>query len=481
MIRKVFIIAALVLLSWGAPQASAQYYEEDEAFVDAFAPADVDNYGGPAPANQGYFATIQGVAYQINAPALAVIGYPELTAIVADADGFRPQTSTQDTSPYKADYLLGGNLIDFGRVQDQWGWLCSITIAKPNTQVIDSRSVDVAFLDPGFNFVREIIQVNPFAPNPGGGGFGFFYQPYNENVGYLDGFVNRSRLDTVDDDLGDDFKASIFVADNPNAPPDQIFVVLPRLGRFYDGNLDGVVNPDDIADNLDPSQYDLADLARIPVTFDRLIAKNETAFRSIEFMPFFRFRPTRRNGNFELAVGARYSQFNEYFSVLGRGGVLDESFWDTRAYNHMVGPQIGMRYAQRTNRWTLSAEGRFFSAFNFQNIRQTGTIGSRLGPVMPAPSTNRPVNTPAYLATTHIDSVLHINEWSPTTEVRLNASFQLTRSLSFVCGWNAQFMNAIARPSNMINYTMPALGINSEKNRQDVFMNGMSFGIELNR
>jgi len=480
MIRKVLTLAALVLLSWGPPQARAQYYSEDEAFVDAFAPADVDNYGGPAPPNEGYFAVVEGMAYQINAPAVSLIGYPELSAVVADADGFRHQTSTQDTSPYKADYFLGGNRVDFGRVQGKWGWLCSITIAHPDTQTITSRSVDVAFLDPGFNFVRNVRQVNPFAPNPGAD-FGFFYQPFNEHVGYLDGFVNREVLDTVDDDLGDDFKASIFVADNPNPPPDQIFVVLPRYGRFYDGNLDGVINPTDPADQLEASQYDLADLARIPVTFDRLIAKNTTAYRSIELMPFFRFRPTRRNGILEMAIGARYSQFNESFSVWGRGGVLDESFWDTRANNHLVGPQIALRFAQQTNRWTLSAEGRFFSGFNFQNLRQTGTIGSRLGPVMPAPSTNRPVNTPAFLATTHIDSELFMNEWSPTTELRLKAAYQLTRSLSFTCGWNAQFMNAIARPSNMINYTMPALGINSEKNRQDVFMNGMSFGIELNR
>jgi len=41
--------------------------------------------------------------------------------------------------------------------------------------------------------------------------------------------------------------------------------------------------------------------------------------------------------------------------------------------------------------------------------------------------------------------------------------------------------DGIARSSNMINYTLPMMGINLDNNRQDLFIHGLNVGITINR
>ena len=42
-------------------------------------------------------------------------------------------------------------------------------------------------------------------------------------------------------------------------------------------------------------------------------------------------------------------------------------------------------------------------------------------------------------------------------------------------------MDGIARPSGIINYQVPDMGINVANNRQNVFVNGLTLGIDINR
>jgi len=42
------------------------------------------------------------------------------------------------------------------------------------------------------------------------------------------------------------------------------------------------------------------------------------------------------------------------------------------------------------------------------------------------------------------------------------------------------WVDAIARPSNMIVYEVPGMGINPAHNRQDVFVNGVNWGVDVN-
>jgi hypothetical protein len=43
------------------------------------------------------------------------------------------------------------------------------------------------------------------------------------------------------------------------------------------------------------------------------------------------------------------------------------------------------------------------------------------------------------------------------------------------------WLDGIARASSMINYTVPAMGINMADNREGVLLNGLTLGFDVNR
>ena len=42
-------------------------------------------------------------------------------------------------------------------------------------------------------------------------------------------------------------------------------------------------------------------------------------------------------------------------------------------------------------------------------------------------------------------------------------------------------MDGLARASRMINYTLPDIGIREDQNRDGMFINGVDFGLIINR
>ena len=75
----------------------------------------------------------------------------------------------------------------------------------------------------------------------------------------------------------------------------------------------------------------------------------------------------------------------------------------------------------------------------------------------------------------------HQTEFTPLVEFRVEGHVQLTRLISFKVGWTGIFMDSIARAADMVNYTVPTMGINTDSNQQTVFMQGVNVGVELNR
>ena len=88
---------------------------------------------------------------------------------------------------------------------------------------------------------------------------------------------------------------------------------------------------------------------------------------------------------------------------------------------------------------------------------------------------------PLLMGPTYFNSIRHIDEWSPVAELRAELRFQVTRSVSLRAGWTGTWVDGIARPSNMVNYEVAYMGINGNGNRQDVFINGLTLGIDVNR
>ena len=218
----------------------------------------------------------------------------------------------------------------------------------------------------------------------------------------------------------------------------------------------------------------LSDLQNLPVTFDDMFVRNQMEMWGLEWMGIYRMHPAHNGGIWELSFGIRYLELDDTFSVDALGGILNESVWNTQAENHIVGPQAGMRWFKKCDRWTMAAEARFFAGFNAQNIRQRTTLGTELVP----PGGQ---NLPLAMAATSSNHASHTNEWSPAGDVRLDVKYQLTRAVTLKLGWTAFWMDGIARASNMIDYEVPAMGIEMAHNRQGIFVHGPSFGIEVNR
>ena len=239
---------------------------------------------------------------------------------------------------------------------------------------------------------------------------------------------------------------------------------------------------------------DLLVIDDLPVRFDELTASYKVKTWGVELSCLHRMHPNHCGGILEWFVGARYLEINDVFSVNGIEYIegddpddpvpaagLGDSVWHTQADNHIVGPQVGARYFRKTGRWTWSTEGRFFAGFNSQNVTLEGTLGSHLGPDVPVADLEplKIIN----MAPTSFNHSKFFPEWSPAAELRVDLTYQMTRALSFGVGWTGFWIDGIARSPSLIDYSLgqdSAMGITGV-NRQDVFMNGINFTVELNR
>lgn len=196
---------------------------------------------------------------------------------------------------------------------------------------------------------------------------------------------------------------------------------------------------------------------------------------SLELNYTYRFHPSRHGSIWELYMGVRYFEFNEEFNVRAFGGTLADSQWFSRADNHIVGPQIGGRVFRTYNRWTIESQGRFFAGWNSQNLGLHGMLGSELDPHA------EPVaHVPLAMGPVGFNHTEHVSEWSPGAELRVNLKYKVTDKLALNVGWTGFWIDGIARASNIIRYDLPDMGITTTYNRQDVFMNGVTAGVEFN-
>ncbi|MBN1911070.1 MAG: BBP7 family outer membrane beta-barrel protein [Pirellulales bacterium] len=239
-------------------------------------------------------------------------------------------------------------------------------------------------------------------------------------------------------------------------------------------------------------------IRNLPVTFETAEIRNRLEAWGVEVEYLIRSRPTHNGGYFEFFAGARYLELNDHFGVDAFGaevdagdddddddddttieyeGTLANSYWRQTANNHVVGPQIGLRWFKRYGRWTLSTEGRFFAGYNMQAIHQSGVLGTELDP----PGGQ---GLPLAMGPTAFNHTDYANEWTPGVELRLMAEWQWTKNVSFGAGWNGMWLDNIARASSMIDYkldTASAMGIIMRNNRQDIFVNGFVFKLNINR
>lgn len=258
----------------------------------------------------------------------------------------------------------------------------------------------------------------------------------------------------------------------------------PAFGPFGERLLYGNVNNDDST----TPPYSPPVFRDLPVTFYDVLLEKRIDTWGVEANYLHRFRTRRAGGTVEMFLGARYFEFNEHFWVHtgadpGNSTVpsyLAGSYWDTDAENHIVGPQIGFRWFKKQGRWMFSTEGRFLAGFNRQNFHQKVNMGPNLNPG-PNADGSYPPFVPKTMGPTAATHSAYANEWSPAIELRMEGRYQITRSVSFHAGWSGMWINGVARATSVTDYTVPSLGLNLANNREDVFLNGLTIGFDVNR
>jgi hypothetical protein len=241
---------------------------------------------------------------------------------------------------------------------------------------------------------------------------------------------------------------------------------------------------DTILQNATPTTP--AIIGETPVNFSSLYVQNKSRLQGVEALYIYRMDELNFGGQLEFLAGGRYFELKDQFWVAGTGGNLADSYWDTHTHNEIGGPEIGARFLQPIGRFAFSVESRFTAGINAQDIGQDGLLGSQLFSGIPQANGITLVNPPpepTLMSATSFTHSTHYIEFSPIIELRAEARMQLTNMITVKAGYTGIFINNVARAADMINYTVPNMGITRDLNGnlQPVYIQGLNIGVEVNR
>lgn len=444
-----------------------------------FAPADISNYGGQPKDNRGFFFSYDRLFWTISRPNAADIGDPgQELAILANGVGVNQggftiaYQNSWDTSWLNAKPAWG-NRWEFGYVDaNDYGWLVTVIDHVAQTQSMELDNATVLFRDP-LNMLRGYYDLNG---------------------------------DGYDDDLNDNGQ---YGRDGIDADRNRI----PET-RVIDA-VTGLPVPD------------LGDRGRLIPRFSQLFAQNQTLLNGVEVLRTYRLPVLHSGAYFDFMVGARYFQVDDEFTlqsgnnrvlsaIAGNGGtvfearsIIDDFFSNTRMKNDIIGPEIGGRWFHQRGRWIFSVDGRFTAGANFQHGQQVNQVSTQAFeaahnqiiqvPVIVNTTTGGVTtqsvgtqliqavqtlaNTNPTIIPTGSKSTSNATTFTPLGEIRLQTSYQLTRSFAIKAGYNAILAHGITRASNRVDYVYPYMGIkdNDALRNQTLFINGLNFGLEFNR
>jgi hypothetical protein len=222
---------------------------------------------------------------------------------------------------------------------------------------------------------------------------------------------------------------------------------------------------------------------RFPMNFSSVTMYNKIGTWNVELNALYRTYPSHWGGQCEFTFGPRYMEINEDFSASAVGGFTTlagdtsagTSWWTMRTENHIVGPQVGLRWFRKFSRFTTSLETKFMAGLNQQNFKLRYNLAPGLS------SVSGTAGYPATYAGSAGATAQYVTEFAPVVELRADVRYQLTRNFSLRAGWNGIWMDGVARASNSIIYQVPNMGINSANNRQNMLIHGLTVGVDINR
>ena len=218
-------------------------------------------------------------------------------------------------------------------------------------------------------------------------------------------------------------------------------------------------------------------IGETPVNFTSLYVQNKSRVQGVEALYIYRMDELHYGGQIEFLAGGRYFELKDQFWVDARGGNLTDSYWDAHTHNEIGGPEIGIRALQPIGRFAFSVESRFMPGINAQAIEEDGLLASGLIAGQNAPPQPTLMNATSFTHSTHFI------EFSPLIELRAEARMKLTNMITVKAGYTGIFINNVARAADMIDYTVPNMGITRDLNGnlQNVYIQGLNLGIEVNR
>ena len=320
------------------------------------------------------------------------------------------------------------------------------SLSKPSTSTIGSEEAEQTVTLGGVpNTVLENTIDTSFIQSHGtyGNRFELGYMDTN-NKGWLVGIIDHVSQNFSRDLIGGNY----ILFNDPVA----------ALDGFVDRDGDGIFD----------------DLTTFLPLFDEVVVSNHAELNGVEVMRMYRAPRGHNGGNLELYVGARYVKFDDRFTAYAFGNILADSFWQNKVENSIVGPQIAGRYSHQRGRWTFSAEGRLMAGANFESAHFSNHIATLAPPV-------GGTGIPANLAPSSALSANYTTTFAPVGELRVQTSYQLTSAAAIRFGYTGMYIGGLTRASNTIDYTLLKMGIIDGNHDQDLFVNGISLGIEFNR
>ncbi len=254
-----------------------------------------------------------------------------------------------------------------------------------------------------------------------------------------------------------------------------------------------IVEPDILAPGFVTVTLDNVSPAPDHLISQRFAQRNNTELQSVSVATLTR-RLVGRTTPVTFSLAGRFIQLADRYSIDYDSNEypfpdsvtrpdpipLQHGEWDSRAYNNMVGPELGINLEKTAGRWTFGFDFRFTPAVNWQNNLYRGSnfpvfmaadyvrsdIESTEVTVIPGEGgTVRTENTNPFLyqvyqtkQTNATNSADHDVVFSPIGEWTLESKFRVSQSVLLRVGYTGTWMAGISRASSNTRYqTKPEL------------------------
>lgn len=479
------LLAALVTDARGQinlPFGPENYYDQN---LQIFAPVELDLDNLPNDDDScGYFFGYQKLMWSFSGERVTV-GDPTVVELAEEVYADNPQDlgtrpnpyqihSTLTNVPPQAGFVLG-DYYELGYRSRDNGWRIGV----------------VTRLEAHQNQVYGLGQFNPtIAPDYTDGsdtaqgpvqdirafGFGSVPMTFDMPADFLVGF--RDYLGNITGAENGTQWGPLFRVVNYGAPygePTDVNDVITYTDDINGNGIWGQTVTFDPDGNVTQIVTDYGDLTRFNVFWDQVDVHSYVQTDAVEVMWTHRlsnnrYMAKRQNNRLELSYGARFFRFNDNLRVDALGSILGDSFWDTSFDNQIVGPQIGLRWTNQRQRWTINADAKVLLGYNTQDWTQYGVIGSDLIP--------GGLNEPLYGRPTYFSYGLQKRSFCPVAELRVETAYHLTKAFALKAGYTGMFVGNIRRAAPSVRYYLPEMGYQNAGTQQLV-INGLQFGVEF--